>query len=253
LAHQSQGASSRQQEVSRRRERAQRILDAAAALILRWGYNKTTLDDVSRQAGVAKGTIYLHWKTREELFAALIKREKVELAEDIKQRILVDPEGATLRGILKHSALALMKSPLLKAVLLRDMEVLGKLAHSEQSSAAYAERLTGFKTYLELLREQDLVRTDLSLRAQVYMLSAIFTGFFLVAPLMPDEFTLSDEELAELMAETVHCTLEPDRSVPSAALQTASHAFMQYLNRDIAIVQEPFQLEVLPIRAPERS
>ncbi len=146
-----------------------------------------------------------------------------------------------------------MKSPLLKAVLLRDMEVLGKLAHSEQSSAAYAERLTGFKTYLELLREQDLVRTDLSLRAQVYMLSAIFTGFFLVAPLMPDEFTLSDEELAELMAETVHCTLEPDRSVPSAALQTASHAFMQYLNRDIAIVQEPFQLEVLPIRAPERS
>ncbi len=242
-----------QEEQSKRQQRAERILDAASELIQRWGYRKTTIDDIARQAGVAKGTIYLHWKTREELFAALIKREKVELAEDIKQRILVDPEGATLRGILKHSALALMKSPLLKAVLLRDMEVLGKLAHSEQSSAAYAERLTGFKTYLELLREQDLVRTDLSLRAQVYMLSAIFTGFFLVAPLMPDEFTLSDEELAELMAETVHCTLEPDRSVPSAALQTASHAFMQYLNRDIAIVQEPFQLEVLPIRAPERS
>ncbi len=244
MAHLSQGASSRQQEVSRRRERAQRILDAAAALILRWGYNKTTLDDVSRQAGVAKGTIYLHWKTREELFAALIKREKVELAEDIKQRILVDPEGATLRGILKHSALALMKRPLMKAVLLRDLEVLGKLAHREQSSAAYAERLTGFNTYLELLREQDLVRTDLSLRAQVYMLSAIFTGFFLVAPLVPDEFTPSDEELAELMAETVHCALEPGRAVPSAALQTASHAFMQYLNREMAIVQEQFQLEL---------
>ena len=234
LAHQSQAASSRQQEVSRRRERAQRILDAAAALILRWGYNKTTLDDVSRQAGVAKGTIYLHWKTRGELFAALIKREKVEVGEDIKQRIIVDPEGATLRGILKHSALALMKRPLMKAVLLRDMDVLGKLAHREQSSAAYAERLTGFKTYLEFLREHDLVRTDLSLRAQVYMLSAIFAGFFLVAPLMPDEFTLSDEELADMMAETVHCTLEPGRAVPSDELQTASHAFMQYLNRAVA-------------------
>jgi hypothetical protein len=75
-----------------------------------------------------------------------------------------------------------------------------------------------------LLREQDLVRTDLSLRAQVYMLSAIFAGFFLVAPLVPDEFMLSDEELADLMAETVHCTLEPGRAVPSDALQTASHA-----------------------------
>src|SRR5438552_148594 len=241
LASKRNAASPIQEDRSRRQERAERILDAAAELILRWGYRKTTIDDIARRAGVAKGTIYLHWKTREELFAALIKREKVELAEDIKQRILVDPEGATLRGILKHSALALMKRPLMKAVLLRDLEVLGKLAHREQSSAAYAERLTGFNTYLELLREQDLVRTDLSLRAQVYMLSAIFTGFFLVAPLVPDEFTPSDEELAELMAETVHCALEPGRAVPSAALQTASHAFMQYLNREMAIVQEQFQ------------
>jgi len=244
LAQQSQGASTQQQEISRRQARAQRILDAAAALILRWGYNKITLDDISRQAGVAKATMYLHWKTREDLFAALMKRERVELAEEIKQRIERDPTGATLRGILKHSALALMKRPLLKAVLLRDMEVLGKLARSEYSSAAYAERLAGFKTYLELLREQNLVRTDFSLRAQVYMMSAIFAGFFLVAPLMPDEFMLTDEELAELMAETVHCTLEPDRSVKSDTLQTASHALMQYLNRDMAIVQAQFQQEL---------
>jgi AcrR family transcriptional regulator len=247
LPHQSQEASHsipRPQEVSRRQERAHRILDAAAALILRWGYNKTTIDDVSRQAGVAKGTIYLHWKTREELFAALIKREKLELAEEIKQRIAEDPAGATLRGMLKHTALALMKRPLLKALFLRDMDVLGKLAHSEHSSAAYAERLAGFTTYLQVLREQHLLRTDLSLRAQVYIFSAIFLGFFLVAPLMPDEFTLSDEELAELMAETVHCTLEPARGFPSEALQTASHAFLQYLDRAVATAQEQFEQEV---------
>jgi AcrR family transcriptional regulator len=244
LAHQSQRASTYEPEVSRREVRAQRILDAAAALILRWGYHKTTLDDVSRQAGVAKGTMYLHWKTREELFAALLKREKVELAKDLKQRILDDPAGATLHGIFKHSALALMKRPLMKAVLLRDMDVIGKLAHREQSSAVYAERLTGFKTYLEFLREHDLVRTDLSLRAQVYMMSAIFAGFFLVAPLMSEEFTLSDEELADLMAETVHCTLEPGRSIPSNELQTISHIFMQYLDHDTAIRQEQFQQEV---------
>ena len=247
MAHQSQEASHsipRPQEVSRRQERAHRILDAAATLILRWGYNKTTIDDVSRQAGVAKGTIYLHWKTREELFAALIKREKLELAEEIKQRIAEDPAGATLRGMLKHTALALMKRPLLKALFLRDMDVLGKLAHREHSSAAYAERLAGFTTYLQVLREQHLLRTDLSLRAQVYIFSAIFVGFFLVAPLMPDEFTLSDEELAELMAETVHRTLEPGRSFPSEALQTASHAFLQYLNHAMATAQEQFEQEV---------
>ena len=244
MANQSQGASTHEQKVSRRQARAHRILDAAAALILRWGYNKTTLEDVSRQAGVAKGTMYLHWKTREELFAALMKREKLELAEELNQRIREDPAGSTLRGLLKHSALALLNRPLLKAVLLRDMEVLGKLARGEQSSAAYAERLAGFTTYLELLHEHGLVRTDLSLRAQMYMLSAIFVGFFLARPLMPDEFTLSDEELAELMAETVHCTLEPARGFPSDALQTVSQAFLQYLEHDMAIVHEQFQQEL---------
>jgi AcrR family transcriptional regulator len=245
LAKQNQGSeSTRESEVARRCERAQRILDAAATLILRWGFQKTTLDDVSRQAGVAKGTMYLHWKTREDLFRALIQRERLALAEDIRERVSADLAGATLRGILKHTALALMKRPLLKAVLMRDMDVLGKLAHGRQSSIAHTDKLMGFKIYLELLREYGLVRTDLSLRVQVYMFSAIFMGFFFVAPLMPDEFTLSDEELADLMAETVHCTLEAGRSVSSDELQAISHSFMQYLNRALEMAQEQFQKEV---------
>lgn len=50
------------EERSKRQERAHRILDAAAELVLRWGYKKTTIDDIAKQAKVAKGTIYLHWK-----------------------------------------------------------------------------------------------------------------------------------------------------------------------------------------------
>jgi AcrR family transcriptional regulator len=241
LSTQSQAARTRQQNETRRQARAHRILDAAGALILRWGYNKTTIDDIARQAGVAKGTIYLHWKTREELFTALMQRERLALTEDLKQHIATDPAGATLRGMLRHSALALMRRPLLKAVLVRDMDVIGKLAHSQQSSEAYTERLAGFTTYLEFLRDHDLVRTDLSLRAQVYMVSAIFLGFFLVAPFMPGEFTLSDEEIADLLAETVHRTLEADRAVSVDELQSVSQILMQYVNRDTAIVQEQFQ------------
>jgi AcrR family transcriptional regulator len=136
-------------------------------LILRWGYNKTTIDDIARQAGVGKGTVYLHWKTREELFAALMKRERVELNREFYQRIIADPGGWTLRSIIKCSALALMQRPLLKATLLGDMDVLGKLAQREHSNADYIERLAGFTTYLEFLRQRELVRTDLSLQAQV--------------------------------------------------------------------------------------
>jgi len=231
-------------DVSKRVERAHRILDVAAALILRWGYNKTTIDDVAREAGVAKGTIYLHWKTREDLFRALIRRERVYMAKEVNQRISEDPVGATLRGIIKHLALVLMKRPLMKALLLRDMDIIGKLAHNENGSISFVEKLTGFNSYLETLRDHGLIRADLNLKAQMYIFNAIFMGFFLTMPLMPEGFTLSDEELADLMAETVHCTLEGNRSISADDLKAVSMAFMQYLNHAVVVAQEHLQQEL---------
>src|SRR5436190_17687952 len=110
-----QGRAKEHSRREQREQRAERILDAAAELMLRWGYNKTTIDDIVRLAGVPKGTIYLHWKTREELFLALIEREYTRLVRDIQQRIASNPDGGTMRGLTKHSMLATMKSPLMKA------------------------------------------------------------------------------------------------------------------------------------------
>ena len=214
---------------ARREERAQRILDAALTLILRWGYNKTTIDDISRQAEVAKGTIYLHWKTREELFEALILREKAEVFKDIQQRIQGDPDGWTLRGIFKHTALATIQRPLIKALFLGDKEILGKLANSEMSTTAYTERVDGFKAYLELLRQQGLVRTDLSIQEEVFVWSTAMTGFFFAPTMMPAEFVPSDEVSAGLLAEMVHRSLETDQAISPEAYQTVFNELDQYV------------------------
>ena len=37
------------------------ILDAVDVLLARYGYRKMTMDDVARQVGIGKGTIYLHF------------------------------------------------------------------------------------------------------------------------------------------------------------------------------------------------
>ncbi len=238
MTQQQKRASRHQSEEERREVRAQRILDAAMTLILHYGYHKTTLEDIAREAGVGKGTLYLHWNTREALFAALMLREKVAMAADIQQRLSHDPEGATLRGLLKHATLALLQRPLLKAVLLRDPQVFGTWIGREQSSALSTEVLAGFTTYLEMLRVQGLVRTDLSVHTQAALFGSIFLGFFQAWPLLPDAFKPSEEELAELMAETGHRTLEAAGPIPSAALEIASHTLAQYLNRSVTRAQE---------------
>ena len=224
-----------------RRERAHRILDAASMLILRWGYNKTTIDDIAKQAGVGKGTIYLHWKTREELFRMLLKREQLEMSEELQQMIAADPAGAMLGNMLKHSALALIHRPLIKAYLLRDMEILGKLVQREQNNPVYISKLEGLKGYLDFLRAYGLVRNDLSVQEQLYTLSAIMMGFFLIAPLMPGEYALSDERLAELVGDAVHRALEPEHTVPLEQMEEASRNFLGYMQQVTALLRQEFQ------------
>jgi AcrR family transcriptional regulator len=53
--------------------RRQAILDAALTVFAERGYEAARLDDVAARAGVAKGTLYLYFKDKEALFAALVR------------------------------------------------------------------------------------------------------------------------------------------------------------------------------------
>lgn len=55
-------------------ERRTDLLDAAEELVLRDGVDALRIDDVTAGAGVAKGTFYLHFATKDELVAALAER-----------------------------------------------------------------------------------------------------------------------------------------------------------------------------------
>ena len=92
--------------------REERILDAAAALLVRWGYRKTSIDDVAREAGIGQGTIYLHWKSKNDLFRAAIWRANQQVSEDLQQRIADDPEGGLPHRLWMHSMLAALGNPL---------------------------------------------------------------------------------------------------------------------------------------------
>jgi AcrR family transcriptional regulator len=60
-------------------ERRQAIIDAALDEFIARGFTATRLDDVARRAGVAKGTIYLHFKDKESMFEELIRTALVPL------------------------------------------------------------------------------------------------------------------------------------------------------------------------------
>lgn len=242
MPEQRSGERASQQEQTKRQERARRILDAAEALILRWGYDKTTLDDIARQARVARGTIYLHWKTREELLMALITRERLKIGEEIRQRMEADPAGLTLRGLLKSSALAVMKNPLMRAVLSRNTDMLGRLADQGYGQAPFSRSVEESKQFFEMLRAQGVVGTDMDISAQTYMLGAMWFGFFMANTWLPEEFHLSDERVAELLAEAVQRVLAPQQAGSgNADTSVAAPIVSQYMDRELQHMREDYE------------
>ena len=52
----------------------EKILEAADRLLARYGYRKMTIDDLADEVGIGKGTIYLRFKSKEEIVLASVDR-----------------------------------------------------------------------------------------------------------------------------------------------------------------------------------
>ena len=64
---------------------ADRIVDATERLLARFGYDKTTVDDIATEAGVSKRTIYLHFAGKEDVALASIDRVVGRVTERLQQ------------------------------------------------------------------------------------------------------------------------------------------------------------------------
>lgn len=56
------------------REVREAILDATDLLLSRYGYKKMTIDDLAREVGIGKGSVYLHFPSKEEIVLSHIDR-----------------------------------------------------------------------------------------------------------------------------------------------------------------------------------
>src|SRR3954468_873244 len=73
---------------------AVRVLDAALTCIGRVGVAKTTLDDVAREAGCARATLYRYFPGKQQLLGALVARE----AASLRRQVLAAADGAGSLG-----------------------------------------------------------------------------------------------------------------------------------------------------------
>lgn len=71
----------------RKESRPAELLDAALDLFVERGYAATRLDDIATRAGVSKGTLYLYFANKEDLFKALVRENIVRLLDQFRAEI----------------------------------------------------------------------------------------------------------------------------------------------------------------------
>jgi AcrR family transcriptional regulator len=79
-------------------ERPRQILDAALAVFAERGLAAARLDDIARRAGLSKGTIYLYFPNKEELFREVVRDSVIAFIErgEARAEVFADPMQALL-------------------------------------------------------------------------------------------------------------------------------------------------------------
>ena len=139
------------------------ILDATDRLLARYGYRKMTVEDIAVEVGIGKGTIYLHFTSKEEIVLSHVDR----IVERVKQR---------LREIAHSDATAAerLRSMLLTRVLFR----FDSIQHYTQS----------LNDLLAALRPGLLARRAMYFEAEAQILAEL-----LIAGRESGEFDFEDE------------------------------------------------------------
>lgn len=144
-----------------------------------WGYKRITVDEIARRARIGKGTVYLHWKTKQALFTELLRRELHKVLGTVAAGIEQDPSAALPSRLVREVFLQQTRDPVTRAIHAGDSDVLGALATTANGLPVIQE--LGFHTLLARLvdvwRAHGLMTVTASAADQIYTIDAVLTGF----------------------------------------------------------------------------
>lgn len=159
MARQTRSNGSARAAVTDKREA---ILRAAIKVFARNGYFNSKVSDIAGEAGIADGTVYLYFKSKEEVLHSVFDRAMEEFINEGKREI-AEIEGADER-LRRIARLHLEKLGAdREAAIVFQVELRGSTKFMEEFSA------TGFAEYLNIIREtfadgqkQGIFRKDLN-------------------------------------------------------------------------------------------
>lgn len=113
------------------------ILEGARQVFMRMGFDAASMNDITREAGVSKGTIYVYFANKEELFEALIEEERGAIFKDLYEGL---EKGKDLRDSLINFGVALASKITSAKVMMAQRTVIGAAERIPDLGSRFYER-----------------------------------------------------------------------------------------------------------------
>lgn len=198
------------QKPSDQEEREQRILDAAVALILRQGYDKTTMSDIAEATGIGRGVLYQHFTSKEGLFEALLSREVLQYGQAWVEYIETDPHGGTIGSIYRAVLSAIKSRPLMVAMMRRDRRVIGTYLRKPGNLLASMQSASAWEETLRALQRVGVLRQGVDPAIMACLMDMLAYGFVNIDELRSPEDIPPFDVLIEAMADMMDRLLAPE-------------------------------------------
>ncbi len=191
-------------------ERERQILDAAAAVIIRLGYDKATMGDIAEEAGASRRTVYLYFKGKEELFEALLYREYMEYSRAWLERIEADPRGGTVGGFYRATFSAVNSHPLVAALLRRDRRIIGNYLRKRDN--LFSQMLSQVDTlaYFQALQAAGAIRRDIDAAVIQHIIEMLSWGQLTMTDFKPPDQSPPYDSVMEALADMMDRALRPE-------------------------------------------
>ena len=98
-------------------DKPRQIVEAALRVFARNGYYNSRVSDIAREAGIASGTIYLYFKTKDEILVTLFRDQMAAFVAHLRREIAAEPDPvAKIRRLIGVHFAVLEQSPALAEV-----------------------------------------------------------------------------------------------------------------------------------------
>jgi TetR/AcrR family acrAB operon transcriptional repressor len=228
-------------------ERTQQILGAAAAVIIRLGYDKTTMRDIANEAGLSRGTIYLYFKGKEDIFAALVYHEWLQYAQIWLKYIEADPRGGTIGGYFRATLRAINSRPFIASIMRRDRRMIGNYLRNKDNPFAWMQTGTVTIDFIHTLQAAGAIRKDVDPAVMAHILDIVTCGQLTIGDFQsPDLFPPYDavmEAIAEMMDRLMTPEDGGDSEAGKAALRQITRETRTFMNQIMRATEKPLMTE----------